>query len=163
MPCGAGSQRSGLSLSGPRARDNWDAVCADPALIPNAIEEGLRFCGTVIGWRRTAKEDVTLSGVVVPKDAPLLVSLAAANRDPEVFANPEQFDVRRKNSRRHLTLGAGIHFCLGAPLTRLEMKISLEALSKRYPRMQLAPNEPVAHYETFIMRAPESLLVDLNG
>ena len=72
-------------------------------------------------------------------------------------------DIRRKNSRRHLTLGAGIHFCLGAPLTRLEMKISLEALSKRYPRMQLAPNEPVAHYETFIMRAPESLLVDLNG
>ncbi len=145
------------------ARDNWDAVCADPGLIPNAIEEGLRFCGTVIGWRRTAKEEVTLSGVIVPQDAPLLLSLAAANRDPEVFANPEQFDVRRKNSRRHLTLGAGIHFCLGAPLTRLEMKISLEALSKRYPRMQLAPNEPVAHYETFIMRAPESLLVDLNG
>jgi cytochrome P450 len=145
------------------ARTNWETVCADASLIPNAVEEGLRFCGTIIGWRRTAKEDVTLSGVLIPKDSPVLLSLAAANRDPDVFANPEHFDVRRKNARRHLTLGAGIHFCLGAPLTRLEMKISMEALSERYPNMQLVESEKVQHHDTFIMRAPERLMVDLNG
>ena len=145
------------------ARENWDAVCADPSLVPNAIEEGLRYCGTVIGWRRTAKEDVELGGVTIPKDAPILMSLAAANRDPQMFPDPERFDISRKNARRHLTLGAGIHFCLGAPLTRLEMKISLEALVQRYPHMRLAPGEPVPHYETFIMRSPERLMVDLNG
>lgn len=143
-------------------RKNWEAACADPSLVPNAIEEGLRYCGTVIGWRRTAKDDVELGGVKIPKDAPILLSLAGANRDPDVFVNPEQFDVHRKNARRHLTLGAGIHFCLGAPLTRLEMKISLEALVKRYPNMRLAPGETVEHYATFIMRAPDKLMVDLN-
>jgi len=145
------------------ARENWDAICADPSLVGNAIEEGLRHCGTVIGWRRMAKEDVELGGVTIPKDAPILLSLAGANRDPAVFEEPEIFDVRRKNARRHLTLGAGIHFCLGAPLTKLEMKISLEALVTRYPNMHLAPDEDVPHYETFIMRAPERLMVDLNG
>lgn len=144
-------------------RHNWDSVCADPSLVANAIEEGLRYCGTVIGWRRTAKVDVELGGITIPRDAPILLSLAAANRDPEMFPDPETFDVHRKNARRHLTLGAGAHFCLGAPLTRLEMKISLEALTRRYPNMRLAPDETVGHYETFIMRAPDKLLVDLEG
>jgi cytochrome P450 len=145
------------------ARRNWDAVCADPSIAANAVEEGLRYCGTVIGWRRTAKEEVELGGAIVPKDAPILLSLAGANRDPEVFADPERFDVHRKNARRHLTLGAGIHFCLGAPLTRLEMKLALEALALRYPNMCLVDGEAVPHYDTFIMRAPERLMVDLNG
>jgi cytochrome P450 len=144
------------------ARENWEAICADPSLIPNAIEEGLRYAGSVIGWRRTATEDVELGGVTIPAGAPLLLSFLSANRDPEVFEDPERFDVRRKNARRHLTLGAGIHFCLGASLTRLEMKLSLEALTQRYPNMRLAPGEPVEHFNTFIMRAPERLMVDLN-
>ena len=144
------------------ARENWEAICADPSLIPNAIEEGLRHAGSVIGWRRTAMEDVELGGVTIPAGAPLLLSFLSANRDPEVFEDPERFDVRRKNARRHLTLGAGIHFCLGASLTRLEMKLSLEALTERYPNMRLAADEPVEHFNTFIMRAPERLMVDLN-
>ena len=144
------------------ARENWEAICADPSLIPNAIEEGLRHAGSVIGWRRTAMEDVELGGVTIPAGAPLLLSFLSANRDPEVFEDPERFDVRRTNARRHLTLGAGIHFCLGASLTRLEMKLSLEALTERYPNMRLAADEPVEHFNTFIMRAPERLMVDLN-
>ena len=144
------------------ARANWEAICADPTLVPNAIEEGLRFCGTVIGWRRTAKEAVELGGVTIPQNAPILLSLAAANRDPDIFEDPERFNIRRKNARRHLTLGAGAHFCLGAPLTRLEMKISLEALSQRYPGMRLVDGPSPPHYETFIMRVPEQLLVDLD-
>jgi cytochrome P450 len=144
------------------AHENWEAICADPSLIPNAIEEGLRYAGSVIGWRRTAMEDVELGGVTIPAGAPVLLSLLSANRDPEVFEDPERFDVRRKNARRHLTLGAGIHFCLGASLTRLEMKLSLEALTSRYPNMRLAEGEPVEHFNTFIMRAPERLMVDLN-
>jgi cytochrome P450 len=145
------------------ARENWEAVCADPSLVANAVEEGLRFCGSVIGWRRTATEDVEMGGTVIPEGAPILLSLASANRDPEVFEDPERFDVRRKNARRHMTLGAGIHFCLGAPLTRLEMKIALEMLVQRFPNLSLVPGETVEHYDTFIMRAPDKLMVNLNG
>jgi cytochrome P450 len=145
------------------ARENWEALCADPSLVANAVEEGLRFCGSVIGWRRVALEDVEIGGAVIPEGAPVLLSLAGANRDPEVFEDPERFDVRRKNARRHMTLGAGIHFCLGAPVTRLEMKIALEMLVQRFPNLRLVPGETVEHYETFIMRAPDKLIVDLNG
>ena len=143
-------------------RPNWDAICADPSLIQNAIEEGFRFCGAVIGWRRMAKTEVEVAGVTIPAGAKLLLSFASANRDPEMFESPDSFDVRRKNARKHLTLGNGIHVCLGAPLARLEMKIVLEELTRRYPHMRLVDGQPHSHLHTFVFRAPEELLVDLN-
>ena len=142
-------------------RAAWKAICDDPGLIPNAIEEGFRLCGAVTAWRRVALEDVEIAGQVIPANANVLLSFAAANRDEEVFPNPDVYDVRRDNARRHLTLGNGIHFCLGASLTRLEMKIALEQLTARYPGMRLREDEECPHFHTFIFRAPERLLVDL--
>ncbi|MFN0092447.1 MAG: cytochrome P450, partial [Acidimicrobiales bacterium] len=110
-------------------RDAWDAICSDPSLIPGAVEEILRFDSSVIHWRRRTTTPVTLSGVDIPADADLLVSIGAANRDPAVFDRPDVFDIRRPNAREHLSFGGGAHLCLGAPLARLEARVVLEELT----------------------------------
>lgn len=143
-------------------RANWDAICSDPLLIPNAVEEGFRFCGAVIGWRRRVRKAVQVGDVVLSPGSNVMLSFASANRDEAVFEDPDVFDVRRKNARRHLTLGNGIHFCLGAPLARLEMKIILEEFSRAYPAVRLVEGADGTYVHTFVFRAPDSLMVDLR-
>jgi cytochrome P450 len=141
---------------------NWEAICADPSLIPNAGEEALRMFGAVVSWRRT-NSDVEISGVHIPAGSNLLISFTSANRDETHFPDPDRFDVRRANARKHLTFGNRIHICLGAPLARLEMKIMLEELSRRYPSMRLAGDGTMPFAPAFAFRAPQSLWVDLGG
>ncbi|MCV0394893.1 MAG: cytochrome P450 [Rhizobiaceae bacterium] len=143
-------------------RENWEAICADPSLIPFAVEEAFRYFGAVIGWRRRALEDVVLGGVTVPKGGQILLSFASANRDEAHFDAPERFDVRRKNARKHLTMGNGKHVCLGAPLARLEMKIVLEEFTRRFPNVRLKPGAEIKHAYTYVFNAPKSLPVILR-
>jgi cytochrome P450 len=143
-------------------REIWEEMCRDPSVIPTAVEEGLRLYGAVIGWRRIAKQDVVLSGVTIPAGARVMMSFASANRDPEVFQDPDKFDLRRANSRKQLTLGNGIHHCLGAPLARLEMKIVFEEFTKRYPNMRILENDKPEHLHTFVFRASDTLMVELE-
>jgi cytochrome P450 len=143
-------------------RDQWEALCAEPSLAANTVEEGMRYAGAVIGWRRIALEDVEFRGVKIPKGAPIVLSFASANRDEEVFPDPHRFDIRRSNSRKQLTFGNGVHFCLGAPLARLEMKIVFEEFSKRFPRMRLVRPDTAKHMHTFVFRAPDALRVTLR-
>jgi cytochrome P450 len=143
-------------------RSQWEALCADPTLAANTVEEGMRYAGAVIGWRRIALEDVAFRGVTIPKGAPIMLSLASANRDEEVFPEPHKFDIRRTNARKQLTFGNGIHFCLGAPLARLEMKIVLEEFSKRFPKMRLVQPDTAQHMHTFVFRAADALRVTLQ-
>jgi len=117
---------------------------------------------SVIGWRRIALEEVEFSGVKIPKGAPILLSLASANRDEAVFENAQRLDIRRKNARKQLTFGNGVHFCLGAPLARMEMKIVLEQFAIRFPRMRLIEPDAASHMHTFIFRAPDALHVALR-
>ncbi|HEU4655984.1 MAG TPA: cytochrome P450 [Capillimicrobium sp.] len=119
-------------------RDAWEALCADPALVPNAVEEVLRFDSPVISWRRRARRDVEIAGVTIPAGAQVLLLLAAANHDEAVFDDPETFDIHREGARRHLAFGHGIHHCLGASLARLEARVALEVLTARLPGMRLA-------------------------
>lgn len=142
--------------------DQWDALCADPTLAANTVEEGMRYAGAVIGWRRIALEDVEFRGVTIPKGAPIMLSFASANRDEELFEDPQRFDIRRANARRQLTFGNGVHFCLGAPLARLEMKIVFEEFSKRFPKMRLVEPDTASHMHTFVFRAPSALNVALQ-
>ena len=100
-------------------RESWEALCADPTLIPGAVEEVLRYDSSVIHWRRRTTRPVELSGVELPEGADVLVSIGAANRDPEVFTDPDRFDIRRREASEHLSFGNGPHYCLGAPLARL--------------------------------------------
>lgn len=141
----------------------WDAVVADPGLIPNAVEEGLRMYGAVANWRRIAKEDVEIAGIRIPAGGPILMSFCAANRDPGMFPDPDRFRLDRPNSRRHLTFGNGIHTCLGAPLSRIEMKVMIEELAAAFPRLRRAPGHPVDYAPAFAFRVPDRLWVDLRG
>jgi cytochrome P450 len=115
-----------------------DALVADPALAPHAIEEILRWDAPVPhSTFRYATRDVTVGGTVIPAFAQVIISLAAANRDQARYANPETLDVAREDTS-HLAFGHGIHHCLGARLARLEGDIALTTLHSRFPAMRLA-------------------------
>ncbi|MGV3526267.1 MAG: cytochrome P450 family protein [Candidatus Sericytochromatia bacterium] len=116
----------------------WERLQATPALLGSAIEEVLRFCGPVEGTKmHYAQTDVSLHGVTLPRGAAVMPLLAAANRDPAAFAEPERFDIGR-TPNKHLGFGQGIHYCLGAPLARLETQTALGRLFERFPQLQLA-------------------------
>ncbi|MFG2825687.1 cytochrome P450 [Kitasatospora sp. NPDC048365] len=113
------------------------ALRADPGLIAGAVEEFARFDGPApLAIRRFAREDVTIGGVTVPAGETVLAALASANRDPRQFAEPDRLDLRRADNP-HLALGHGIHYCLGAPLARMETEIALTALLRRFPALAL--------------------------
>jgi cytochrome P450 len=140
-------------------RASWEAICRDPGLIPNAIEEVLRFDGSVIAWRHKTREPIEIGEARLPKDAKLLLLLASANRDPAVFPDPDRFDIRRPNAREHLSFGVGVHNCLGAPLARLEVRIALEEVSRRLPSLRLTENAKLDFPASISMRGPASLPV----
>jgi cytochrome P450 len=141
-------------------RQAWGEICRDPALIPNAIEEVLRFDTSVIAWRRQTTQAAEIGGVPVPADANLLLLLGSANRDPAVFEDPDRFDVHRRNAKEHLSFGQGAHYCLGAPLARLEARVVLEELSARLPSLRLVPGQTLRFQPNTTFRGPLSLLVE---
>ena len=96
----------------------------------------------------------------VPADANLLLLLGSATRDPAVFEGPEHFDIHRQNAKEHLSLGFGAHYCLGAPLARLEARIVLEELSTRLPSLRLVPGQTLRFQPNTTFRGPLSLLVE---
>lgn len=117
-------------------RPLWERLVADPNLIDAAVEESLRFDPPVLGLYRTTTKDVDLEGGTIPKDAKVMMHYAAANRDPEAFPSPDEFSLDRERNR-HLGFGLGVHFCLGAPLARLEARVALRTLLQRCPDLQL--------------------------
>ena len=116
-------------------------VRADRSTIPAVIEESLRFLSPFAALGRVTNVDVELGGRHVPADQLLMVWIAAANRDPRQFADPDVFDPTR-DPNPHLGLGRGIHFCLGAPLARLEGRVALDILLDRFPNLRVDPDEP---------------------
>jgi len=137
----------------------WDAVAADPGLIPGAVHETLRYDPSVPVWRRVTKRPVTLGGVDLPAGAKLFLWLAASGRDASVFPEPETFDPRRANATKTLAFGRGIHYCLGAALGRLEAEIALEALTRRFPRLRLVDGRPLSFHPNISFRGPQALWV----
>jgi cytochrome P450 len=117
------------------------AVRADPALLAGAVEETLRTDGPAIfAARRFPVTDVEIGGVTIPAGEPVLLSLASADRDPDRFAAPDDFDPAREDNP-HLAFGHGIHYCLGAPLARLEGQVAIGALLRRFPNLTLGVGE----------------------
>jgi cytochrome P450 len=140
-------------------REQWAAICADPALIPGAVEEVLRYDTSVVAWRRVTTRAVAVGGVEVPAGAKLMLMLAAADRDPARFPDPDAFDVRRADAARHLAFGKGIHFCLGAPLARMEVRIVLELLTRQAPDLELVPDQELTFPPNVAFRGPRRLLL----
>jgi cytochrome P450 len=117
--------------------DQLDLLRREPAHMKTGIEEGLRYNGPLKGTMRVAGEDMTIADQAVQAGDRILLLMGAANRDPAKFADPEKFDVTR-NPNPHLSFSHGIHFCLGAPLARMEMEIAFNELLRRFPKMELA-------------------------
>ena len=140
----------------------WARLCDDPGLIPNAVEEILRLCTPTLMFPRLATRDVEVAGRPIPAGARILLLLASGNRDETVFPDGGTMDIDRENARDHLTFGHGAHFCLGAPLARLEMKIMLEELVRRLPDMRLADDGPPDVFRTFSFRGLKHLTVEWN-
>lgn len=124
-----------------REPDEWRRLCATPSLLPSAIEELLRFDGPVQATVRVALEDVAIDEHVIPEGALVLVSIGAANHDPASFAEPDRLDLAR-DPNPHLAFGFGTHFCLGAPLARLEAQLAFSALTRRFPKLALLDDRP---------------------
>ncbi|WP_128984199.1 cytochrome P450 family protein [Streptomyces roseicoloratus] len=119
--------------------DQLAALRADFYLIDGTVEEGLRYDGPVeTATLRFAAEPVPIGDAVIPAGAVVVVALASGARDPRRFPQPDAFDIRR-DPRGHLAFGHGIHYCLGAPLARLEGKIAIRSLLERFPRLELDP------------------------
>ena len=140
-------------------RSQWDELCADASLIPNALEEVLRFESPQTSWRRVANVDATVAGVRVPAGTNIFLSLAAANHQPDMFDDPGGFDIHRANARNHISLGKGIHFCLGARLARFEATIMLEVLTERIPSLRLTEGQSLERFANITFRGPRELLV----
>lgn len=117
----------------------WQRVVEEKSLISTAIEESLRFDPPVLGLFRSTKEDREVSGCPISKDSKVMLLFAAGNRDPRQWEDPDQFSLDRskRDLRRHLSFGAGAHFCLGAPLARAEANQALDALRTRMPHLRL--------------------------
>ena len=109
---------------------------ADPSLIPGFLEEVLRHCPPVRMISRRTARDVTLHGVTIPANQPVFLLLDSANRDPRQFANPDRFDITRRPNNQ-ITFGLGIHFCVGAPLARVEGRVTFEEVFRRLPPFSL--------------------------
>jgi cytochrome P450 len=139
----------------------WRALHAHPELVPNAVEELLRYVTPVQHSSRVALVDVEIAGTAIRAGTTVRLLTAAANRDPEVFVDPDRLDVRRENARDHLALGFGLHFCLGASLARLEGALALGRIAERFPELELATDD--LHWTgSATLRRLESLPVSLG-
>lgn len=128
----------------------------DETLVEPAVEEFLRYDSPLQLFERTAREEVVVSGVTVPAGGKVAALLGAANRDPEAFESADAFDLTRWPNR-HIAFGAGLHHCLGAPLARMELEISLSTLIRRCPVLELAG--PPVRRRTFVLRGYDSVPV----
>ena len=124
-------------LQNPEQRER---LAAEPGLLANAVEEGLRYESPIQMISRRASEDVRIGAVTVQRGERVAFLVGAANRDPEVFSDPDRFDVTRPEIK-HLAFGGGPHFCIGAALGRLEGQLAIESVFRRFPRLRLAKAE----------------------
>jgi len=137
----------------------WQAVREDRGSVEAVLEESLRLTGVVRGLNRVVTKDTELSGVKIPAGSVIYWMGSSANRDEEKFENPSEFNLQRKNNHEHVAFSGGRHFCIGAPLARLESKIALNALLDRLPNLQVVEPE-VEFHASFITPTPKRLLIE---
>jgi cytochrome P450 len=140
----------------------YRAVTVEPARIPGAIDETLRVSGSIFAWRRTAVRDAQIGGVPIPKGSNILLLMGSANRDPEVFENPDVYDIERANARTHLSFGYGIHYCIGNLLAKLQTRIVVEELTRRLPELRLAPGADIEFGDNLSFRVPTAVPVEIR-
>ena len=144
-----------------RFPEHWQRLRDEPAIAPRLIEEMLRYEPPVQYRTRLAIADIPIAGVTIPKDAPVVLLLASGNRDPDRFADPDRFDPDRSDNR-HLGFGGGLHYCVGAPLARIEAEVALVALAKRLNNPRLV-EDPPPYRPGASLRGPRHLCLSFDG
>jgi cytochrome P450 PksS len=140
--------------------DQMERLQNDPSLIKPAVEELLRFGSPLeTATERYAREDVTIAGVTIPRGSLVFAVIASANRDEQYFSEPDRLDITREPNP-HLAFGMGPHYCLGAPLARLEGQIAISSLLRRTVRLTLA-TEKLRWRPGLVLRGLESLPVEI--
>jgi len=139
--------------------DQLDAVRNDRSLVPQAIEEALRFETPLLNFTRVATRDTELSGVPIPAGSTVLLMNASANRDETRFPDPDSFDIYRVDPKPHISFGSGPHVCIGMHLARLEMRVALNLLLDRLPNLRLDPAADDPHIRGQVFRSPTELPV----
>ncbi len=162
----AGNDTSRNSLSGTirlmtQFPDQRALVLEDPSLIPNMSEEALRMVSPVIHMRRTAVQDSELNGQRIAEDEKLVLWYGAANRDPEIFPNPDKFDVGRDNAEKHLAFGHGVHKCLGSRIAKMQLRMAFERIFDRFPQITWTGKQTIS--PNALVHAISSLRVNLYG
>lgn len=138
--------------------DQWQALCANPALLPQTVEEILRYDAPIQMFARTTTCAVTINGVTLPEDASLLLLYGSGNRDEMAFPQADEFHIQR-TLNHHLAFGHGVHFCVGAALARLEGRVAFEVMCQRLPDLSLVPGQQLTHIPTLLFRGYEHLEV----
>ncbi|MEL7156926.1 MAG: cytochrome P450 [Actinomycetota bacterium] len=136
----------------------WDEIRADPALIPNAIEEVLRYNSSQISWRRLTTRDTVVRGIEIPAGTAVFLNFASANRQADLFDDPDTFDIHRPNANRHISFGKGVHYCLGAKFAKFETQIVTEVLAERLPTLRLV-DQTFDYFPNITFRGPTQLQV----
>lgn len=137
----------------------WLKLHHNPHMIPAAAEECLRVAGPIVAWRREATRDVVISGVNIAKGDKLFLVMAAANRDPDHFENPDLLDIQRDNASEHLSFGYGAHQCLGKNIGRMEVCVMLEELTRRIPYLRLS-EQTFTNLPNTSFHGPEALWLE---
>lgn len=141
-------------------REHWEALRADPSLVPNAVHELLRYDSPTHAVPRAATRDSDLGPFQVNRGDLVFAVVGAANRDPAQFEDPGRLDIGR-DARTHLSFGQGMHFCLGAPLARLEATVLLQTLAATFPALEL-DDAPVEWAPAFELRTPDRLMLRIG-
>ena len=134
----------------------WERLRAEPAALPGAIEEVLRYRSPVQSMFRVTTTDTQIHDQTIPQGSSVVAWIGSANHDAGQFSEPERFDIDR-SPNRHVAFGQGIHYCLGAPLARLEAKIALEAMLERFRSVKRAPDVTLERLPSTIVFGPRSL------
>jgi cytochrome P450 len=158
---GAGWETTGNAISntvrGLLDSGQWTDLVEGRLPIADVVAEGLRYDSPIFGLFRTATRDVTVNGASMRAGDNVLLLYAAANHDPEVYEHPERFDVRRARAFPDISFGHGIHYCVGAPLARMEIGFTIEGLAKRFPTLRLESDAPPVYKPLNQFKGPLNL------
>jgi len=143
--------------------DQMDLVLNDYKLIPNMVEESLRLLTPTNNMWRIATADTELDGVKIPKNSLIIIRYGSGNRDEDLFENPDKFDVTRKNSRRHVAFGQGIHVCIGMNLARKEMYTAFPIILDRLKNMRFGEDNDFVYSPNVLLRGLNKLNIEFDA
>jgi cytochrome P450 len=146
-----------------RHEEQRQAVQRDPALMENAVEEALRHSGSTLGVFRLVTQDVTIGGVEIPAGSLVWACYASTGRDEQRFPGANEFDIFRSDAAEHLEFGSGRHFCMGAPLGRLESRIAVQELYARMPDLTVIPDQKLKYVPALVTTSLQHLAVRWGG